>query len=80
MSLEVVNFKRNRANEQLFCNKTNDLVKEPKSITLISIKKAADGKKDNISRKFEKLFNPDSMRQDFSWHQGCLAKYISEEK
>lgn len=82
MSFEVVNLKRKRLNELycLFCEETTNLVKEPKLTTLLSIKKAADRRKDDISEKFERKYNPDSTKQDFSWHQNCLASYISEEK
>ncbi|KAG5865673.1 hypothetical protein JTB14_025306 [Gonioctena quinquepunctata] len=82
MSLKVINMKRKRPNEQLFlfCDKSNDLVKEPRSSTLLNFEKAADRRKDNITEKFSNLYNPDSTRQEFSWHQGCLATHLSEEK
>ncbi|KAG5872914.1 hypothetical protein JTB14_001904 [Gonioctena quinquepunctata] len=82
MSLKVINLKRKRPNEQLclFCNKSNDLVKEPRSCTLLYIEKAADRRKDNITEEILKLYNLDSTRQEFSWHQGCLATYLSEKE
>ncbi|KAF5292115.1 hypothetical protein FQA39_LY14070 [Lamprigera yunnana] len=82
MSLEVVNLKRKKPNEQfcLFCNNSSDLVKNPRPGTLIHIKEAANRRKDSISEKFSKLYDPDCTKQEFSWHQDCLATYISEEK
>lgn len=46
----------------------------------LSIEKVAEGRKDDIGGNFEKLYNPESTKQAFSWHQGCLASYVSEEK
>ncbi|CAG9568588.1 unnamed protein product [Danaus chrysippus] len=82
MSLEVVNLKRKKPNEQfcLFCDNSSYLVKNPRPSTLLHIKEAANRRKDSISEKFSKLYNPDSTKQEFSWHQDCLATYISEEK
>ncbi|CAG9564866.1 unnamed protein product [Danaus chrysippus] len=82
MSLEVVNLKRKKPNEQfcLFCDNSSDLVKNPRPSTLLHIKEAANRRKDSISEKFSKLYDPDSTKQEFSWHQDCLATYISEEK
>ncbi|KAF5305048.1 hypothetical protein FQA39_LY09310 [Lamprigera yunnana] len=82
MSLEVVNFKRKKPNEQfcLFCDNSSDLVKNPRPGTLLHIKEAANRRKDSISEKFSKLYDPDCTKQEFSWHQDCLATYISEEK
>ncbi|KAL3284561.1 hypothetical protein HHI36_018718 [Cryptolaemus montrouzieri] len=82
MSLEVINMKKRKSNEQfcLFCDNSNDLVEEPRSKTLLNIKEATDRRKDSISREFSKLYNPDSTKQEFSWHQGCLATHTSEEK
>lgn len=64
----MVNLKRKRLNELycLFCEETTKLVKEPKSTTLISIKKAADRRKDDITEKFDRIYNPDSIKQEFS--------------
>ncbi|KAF5281811.1 hypothetical protein FQA39_LY05025 [Lamprigera yunnana] len=82
MSLEVVNLKRKKPNEQfcLFCDNSSDLVKNPRPGTLLHIKEAANRRKDSISEKFSKLYDPDCTKQEFSWHQDCLATYISEEK
>lgn len=82
MSLEVVYLKRKKPNEQfcLFCDNSSDLVKNPRPGTLLTIKEAANRRKDSISEKFSKLYDPDSTKQEFSWHQDCLATYISEEK
>ncbi|KAF5287599.1 hypothetical protein FQA39_LY15876 [Lamprigera yunnana] len=82
MSLEVVNLKRKKPNEQfcLFCDNSSDLVKNPRPGTLLHIKEAANRRKDSISGKFSKLYDPDCTKQEFSWHQDCLATYISEEK
>lgn len=82
MPLEVVNLKRKKPNEQFcsFCDNSSDLVKNPRPSTFLHIKEAANSRKDSISEKFSKLYDPDSTKQEFSWHQDCLATYISEEK
>ncbi|KAF5284318.1 hypothetical protein FQA39_LY04611 [Lamprigera yunnana] len=82
MSLEVVNLKRKKPNEQfcLFCDNSTDLVKNPRPETLLHIKEAANRIKDSISEKFSKLYDPDCTKQEFSWPQDCLVTYISEEK
>lgn len=63
-----------------FCDSSGQLVNEPKSNSFLTIKKAADRRKDVISDKFERLYNPESNVQCFSWHRACMANYVSEEK
>ncbi|GFQ96640.1 uncharacterized protein TNCT_690591 [Trichonephila clavata] len=80
MSVQVINVKKRKLNELscLFCDKTGDLVKNPKSQTFISIQRAADRRKDDISQKIES--DTDFIAHNCSWHRACIATYISEEK
>lgn len=80
MSLQVTNVKKRKLNEIscLFCDKTGNLVEKPKPQSFISIQKAADRRKDDISDKLKN--NPDFTTQSCSWHRSCMGSYISEEK
>ncbi|GFQ77424.1 hypothetical protein TNCT_567911 [Trichonephila clavata] len=80
MSVQVINVKKRKLNELscLFCDKTGDLVKNPKSQTFISVQRAADRRKDDISQKIES--DTDFIAHNCSWHRACIATYISEEK
>ncbi|KAL4720666.1 hypothetical protein ACJJTC_019395 [Scirpophaga incertulas] len=81
MSLEIVN-KKKRPCELvcLFCDSPGQLVSEPKSETFLTIRRAAKRRKDEVSVKFERLYDPECTVQSFSWHRNCMASYVSEEK
>nr|CAH7753441.1 unnamed protein product [Callosobruchus chinensis] len=51
-----------------------------KKDAIMESRQAANRRKDSISEKFLKLYDPNSTEPEFSWHQDCLATYISEEK
>lgn len=80
MSLQVINLKKRKVSELscLFCDKTGDLVKNPKLQTFTTIQRAADRRKDDISKKLES--DTDFIAHNCSWHRACIATYISEEK
>ncbi|KAK0167767.1 hypothetical protein PV327_001631 [Microctonus hyperodae] len=78
MTLELRNLKRKRSNECLFCEKTGNLVKEPQPQSFITIEKAADRRKDDVSEKIKN--NAEFTTMECTWHRGCMASYVSEEK
>lgn len=83
MALEVVNLKRKRHFELacLFCDTTDQLVVNPKPESFLTIRRAAERRKDEVSVKFDKLYDPEcNGDQCFSWHRTCMASYVSEEK
>lgn len=82
MSLEIVNLKRKRPSELvcLFCDSPGQLVSEPKPETFLTIKRAAERRKDEVSVKFARLYDPECSLQSISWHRNCMASYVSEAK
>ena len=77
MSVQVVNTKRKIPDSDdsvcLFCDSLGRLVKQPKLETFHTIKLAAERRKDEVSKKFNKLYCPDCSLQCFSWHRNCMA-------
>lgn len=76
----MTNVTRKRPTELscLFCDATGGLIKEPQLQSFISIRKAADRRKDKVSEKIKN--DPAFAALGCSWHRTCMASYISEEK
>lgn len=80
MSFLVVPKKRKFSDDTLpciFCEITNNVVKNPKPDTYITVQSAAYRRKDKAAIRFENLFNSSLDKQTFSWHR---TGYSSEEK
>lgn len=82
MSVRVFKHKTTRENVALclFCDLREGVVKKPRPKPFETIQSASLRHKDEITEKFNALFDPDSPIQCFSWHRNCLASYVSEEK
>lgn len=80
MSFQVKHVPRKRPSELscLFCDETGGLVQEPQPRSFITIQKAADRRKDEISEKIKN--DPEFAAQGSTWHASCFSSYVSEEK
>lgn len=64
----------------IFCNNVDNVVQQPKAESYVTIQNASLRRKDEITKKFESLYNSNLNKQKFSWHKSCFATYVSEQK
>lgn len=64
----------------IFCCEPENLIAQPKSETYLTVKRAAERRNDDVSKRFFVLYRSEEQKQTFSWHKVCLSTYVSEEK
>lgn len=80
IDIQVINVKKRKRNETSscsFCDKTDNLVVNPKAQSFENILRAAVRRKDEINEKIKS--NTDFTEHNCTWHRNCMASYISEE-
>ncbi|KAJ8673736.1 hypothetical protein QAD02_004998 [Eretmocerus hayati] len=64
----------------IICDGTSGVVQKPKEESYVTLRHAADRRKDVVAERYQVLYDPCSDKQTFSWHRECYGNYVNESK
>ena len=83
MSFSTVPLKRKSLENSLtciFCKDLRNIVQNPNAESYLTVQSAAFRHQDDVTSKFESMYDSNAIKQTFSWHRTCFSTYVSEEK